>query len=91
MGARIIAAALWFLLPVSVPSWAQQPKASSSNEALPTVAAAAVPFYPPLARVARVYGTVEVLVTVGETWGQTGRSPVFLGDETNIHLPCVAG
>jgi hypothetical protein len=37
---------------------------SSTIEALPTIAGAAVPFYPPLARLARVYGTVEVLVAV---------------------------
>ena len=38
----------------------------STGEALPTVAGAAVPFYPPMARVARVNGTVEVLVTVSD-------------------------
>jgi outer membrane biosynthesis protein TonB len=50
------------LLSASVPSWAQKSKPPSQS--LPTVAAATVPFYPPLARVARVNGTVEVLVTV---------------------------
>lgn len=38
----------------------------STGETLPTVAGATVPLYPPLARVARVYGTVEVLVTVSD-------------------------
>lgn len=42
------------------------PDQTSSTAILPTVVAATVPFYPPLARVARVYGTVEVLATVSD-------------------------
>lgn len=60
---RIGCVVLLVLLAATVPSFAQnqQPQPSS-----PTVTAAAVSFYPPLARVARVYGTVEVLVTVSD-------------------------
>jgi hypothetical protein len=43
--------------------WAFAAMAQQSNVALPAVASAAVPLYPPLARVANVQGVVHVKVT----------------------------